>query len=176
MMLSMPAPARDALELYLKQNSRRSLRQLARECARDGIKAALPTLKRWSSRYGWHQKAAEHDRAMTERSMAITINHNVRALRAHFKLLDSAKKRYDGLGDARKPDSTPAGRKRALKITVSDYIRLLKAEDVLYKRLERFERIRSDGPASPAGAYTDEEVQVMMNALARHRHGLPGDR
>jgi hypothetical protein len=108
--------------------------------------------------------------------MAITINHNVRAIRAHFKLIGSAKKRFEGLGESDEPDATRGRQKRAFKITVSDYIRLLKAEDALYERLDRLERIRSDAPTSPTSTYTDEEIQVMISALARHRHGLPPSR
>jgi hypothetical protein len=137
------------------------------------VKASIATLKRWSVRYSWQQKVADHDQAVAQQSMTIAINDQLRAVRAHFKLIDSAKKRYQVLADSDKPDATRARRKRVLKMTVSDYIRLLKAEDVLYKRLDRLERIRSHGPVSPTSPYTDEEIEVMLSALARYRHGLP---
>jgi hypothetical protein len=174
MLKAMPGPARAACKLYLDQDPTRSLRQLAKACAEHGIKASSPTLKRWSARYGWQQQIAEHDRKLSEQSMAITISNGVRALRSHFKILDSAKERFGGLDDPEGSSTAPTRRKRALKITVSNYIRLLKAEDQLYKRLDWLERSRLDAPVSSPSTYTDEELDVMVSALARHRHGLPG--
>jgi hypothetical protein len=72
------------------------------------------------------------------------------------------------------PSVTATQRRRATKMTVSDYLKLLKAEAELYKRLERFESIGLAGPEKPTTTYTNEELYVMMRALARHRHGLPG--
>jgi hypothetical protein len=47
-------------------------------------------------------------------------------------------------------------------------------EDQLYKRLERFEARRSAALETPTRQYTDEELRVMMRALAQYRHRLPG--
>jgi hypothetical protein len=162
-----------ALKMYLDQEPRRSLRQLAGECANHSIKASLPTLKRWSVRYRWQQLVAEHDRAATEESIAKTIDFQARAVQAHFKLIDSAKRRYDWILDPNNPNLTPAQRRRATRVTVSDYVRLLKIETELYKRPEHFEARRSVDPEEPTGSYTDEELHVMIRALAQHRHGLP---
>jgi hypothetical protein len=47
-------------------------------------------------------------------------------------------------------------------------------EDQLYKRLERAEAMRSTVPETPTRPYTDEELHVMIKALAQYRHGLQG--
>jgi hypothetical protein len=169
----MPARVGQAFKLYLAQTCRRSLRRLAKECQARDLNASIATLKRWSVRYGWQRLVAEHDRAAAEKSMAITVDHRVRAMQAHFKLIDSAKQRHYWLIDPNNPNVTPAQRKRATHMTVSDYVRLLKMEDQLYKRLERLEAIRSAAPETPTTSYTDEELHVMIRALAQYRHGLP---
>ena len=173
MIPAMPRTVRDALKIYLDQTSRRSLRQLAQECPAHGIKASIATLKRWSALYNWQQQVREHDRALAEQSMAATVDYRVRAMQAHFKLIDSAKRRYDLLLDPNNPSLTPAQRRRATRVTVSDYVKVLKMENELYKRLDRFEA-RSGDPEKPTSSYTDEELQVMISALAQYRHGLPG--
>jgi hypothetical protein len=169
----MPCPAREALTLYLNQDSRRSLRQLAEQCAQHGIRASLPTLKRWSARYHWQQLVAEHDRAAAEQSMARTIDSQARAMQAHLKLIDSAKQRHYWLLDPNNPNLTPAQRRRATRVTISDYVKILKMENELYKRLERFEAMRSAVPETPTRTYTAQELDAMMRALAEVRHGLP---
>lgn len=170
---SMPGPVRDALKLYLDEENRRSLRLLVGKCAQHGITASLPTLKRWSARYHWQQLVVEHDQAVAEQSMARTIDSQALAMQAHFKLIDTAKRRHDCLLDPSNPMLRPAQRRRATRVTVSDYVRLLKMEDELYKRLERFETIGSAEPEKPTNSYTPQELEAMMRALAEVRHGLP---
>jgi hypothetical protein len=138
------------------------------------VKVALPPLKRWSARFAWQRLVAEYDQATVEQSIAKTIDFQARAIQAHFKLIDSAMRRYDFLLDPNNPNVTPAQRRRATRVTVSDYIRLIKMEAELYKRLERRETITSGDPEKPTSSYTDEELHVMIRALARYRHGLPG--
>jgi hypothetical protein len=162
-----------ALKLYIDQDARRSLRQLAIECPQRGIKASLPSLKRWSVRYGWQRLVAEHDQTAAEKSMAITVDHRVRAMQAHLKLIDSAKQRHYWLVDPNNPNVTPAQRKRAMHMTVSDYVKVLKMEMELYKHLERFEARRSATPETPTRTYTAQEIDAMMRALAEVRQGLP---
>lgn len=53
---------------------------------------------------------------------------------------------------------------------------ILKMEAELYKRLEHRGPIRSGDPEKPTTSYTDEELNVMMRALAQHRQGLPSRR
>ena len=72
---SMPSRVRNALKLYLNQTERHSLRQLAEQCSHNSIKASLPTLKRWPSRYRWQRHMAEHDRVAAKQSMA-TVNQS----------------------------------------------------------------------------------------------------
>jgi hypothetical protein len=105
--------------------------------------------------------------------MAITVDHRVRAMQAHLKLIDSAKHRYDWLLDPNNPNVTPAQRKRAMHMTVSDYVKVLRMEMELYKHLERFEARRSAAPETPTRSYTAQEIDAMMRALAEVRHGLP---
>jgi hypothetical protein len=108
--------------------------------------------------------------------MAKTIDSQARAMQAHFKPIDSAKRRYDWLLDPNNPNLTPAQRRRATRISVSDYVRLLKMENELYKRLERFEAKRWADPEKPATSYTPQELDAMMRALAEVRYGLPPTR
>ena len=112
MMLPMPGRVRAALKLYLNQEPRRSLHQLAAECAQHGVKASAPTLKRWSSRYRWQDHVAEHDHVVAEESMAQTVGHHVQAMQVFFKLIDAAKGRYEWLIDPNNPNVTPAQRKQ----------------------------------------------------------------
>ena len=42
------------------------------------------------------------------------------------------------------------------------------------KHLAHYEATKSADPEKPTSSYTGEELQVMIRALARHRHGLPG--
>lgn len=170
---SMPGPVSEALRLYLNQTSRRSLRQLAEECTLNGIKTSLPTLKRWSVRYGWQQQVAEHDHAVAEQSMAANVDYRLRAMQAQVELIDSAKQRYHWLLDPNNPNLTPAQRRRATRITVSDYVKILKMEDALYKRLERFEAMKAAAPETPTRPYTPQELDAMTRALAEVRYGLP---
>lgn len=170
----MPDAVRNALKLYLNQDSRRSLRRLAEECAERGIKASVPTLKRWSIRYGWQKLATYHDGARPAASMASNLNQSVQAASNDFKLIDLAKSRIYSLIDPANANVLPTQRRRANRPTISDYCKLVKLEMELYQRLERLEAARSAEPASPTATCTDEELQVMMRALARYRHGLPG--
>ena len=71
-------------------------------------------------------------------------------MRAHFKLIDSAKRRCDLLLDPNNPNLTPAQRRRATRVTISDYLKVLKMENELYKRLERFQAMKSAAPEWPA--------------------------
>jgi hypothetical protein len=112
-MLTISHPVRHALKLYLEQDGRRSLRRLAEECAQHGIKASLPTAKRWSARFGWQRLAAEHDRAAAEESMARSADYRAQILEDRLKLIDVVKQRYDWLIDPDNPNVTPAQRKRA---------------------------------------------------------------
>jgi hypothetical protein len=105
--------------------------------------------------------------------MAITVDDRVRAMQAHLKLIDSAKQRHYWLLDPNNPNVTPAQRKRAMNMTVSDYLKVLKMENELYKRLERFEALRSATPETPTRTYAAQEIDAMMRALAEVRHGLP---
>lgn len=170
---SMPAPARDALKLYLNQTSRPSLRQLPEECAQNNIMASIATLKRWSTRYGWQRLVIEHDRAAAEMSMAATVDFQVQAAKAYFKLIESAQSRHCWLIDPNSPDVTPAQRERATKMNVRDFLRIITIEERLIKQLEEMK------PAEPERLkreYTDEELDAMMRALAEVRYGLPPQR
>ena len=170
----MPNVVREALKLYLNQTCRRSLRGLAVDCAEHGIRASVPTLKRWSVRYGWQKLAADHDRATTVANMASSLNRSIQASSNPFRLIDLAKNRIYSLIDPTNANVSPAQRRRANRPTVSDYCKLVQLETALYERLERLEAARSAEPEKPTSSYTDEELDVMVKALARYRHGLPG--
>ena len=172
--LPMPDAVRNALNLYLNQDSRRSLRRLAEQCAGRGIRASIATLKRWSVRYGWQRLVADHDQAATTASVASSFNRCLQATSNDFSLIDLAKNRIYSLIDPNNANVSLAQRRRAKRPTVSDYCKLVKLEIALYERLERLEAARSAEPESPIGAYTGEEQRVMMRALSRHRYGLPG--
>lgn len=43
-------------------------------------------------RLAWQQLATEHDRAAAEQSLALTVDNNAQLPRAHFKLIDSARR------------------------------------------------------------------------------------
>jgi hypothetical protein len=75
--------------------------------------------------------------------------------------------------DPNNPNLTPAQRTRATRVTVSDYVKVLRIENELYKRLERFEVMRSAAPETPTTTYTAREIDAMMRALAEVRYGLP---
>jgi hypothetical protein len=173
MHLSPSGPARDALRLYLNQDSRRSLRRLAEECAQKGIKASIATLKRWSTRFGWRRLAAEHDRAAAEESMARTIDYRAQILEDRFKLIDVAKQRYEWLIDPNNPNVTSAQRKRATNVTLSDFLRILTMEIDAVKTLHQLKGTKRAAPEKPRSQYTDDEMQIMMKALAEYRHRLP---
>lgn len=81
--------------------------------------------------------------------MAITLDHQMLAMKTHLRLIGSAKQRYRWLLDPNNSDLTPAQRRRATRVTVSDYVRILKMEDELYKRLERFKAKRSGDLEEP---------------------------
>jgi hypothetical protein len=164
---------REALKLYLSQNARRSLRELAKECAAKGIRASLPTLKRWSARYGWQQLVADHDRAAAERTMSQAVEYQAHAMNAYFKLIDSAKSRYYWLVDPDNPNVTPAQRKRATTMTLSDYLRVIKLEMEAVKLLKTSTAATATESEKVTTVYTDEEVQIMTAALAEHRYHLP---
>jgi hypothetical protein len=119
------------------RTSRQSLRYLAGDCAQNNIKASLPTLKRWSVRYDWQRHVAEHDRAAVEKSMAATVDYQVQAAKAYFKLIYSAKNRYYWLIDPNNPNVTPTQRERATKMNVRDFLRVIQIEERLIKRLEK---------------------------------------
>jgi hypothetical protein len=172
-MWSMPPPVRDALKLYLEQQPRRSLRQLAEECAQRGIKASVPTLKRWSARFGWQRLVAEHDGAALEESMTRSADYRAQILKDRLKQIDVAKQRYDWLIDPDNPNVTPAQRKRATDVTLSDFLRILKMETDTVKLLRQLEASRQRDPARSKSQYADEEMHSAVEALIRQRHGLP---
>jgi hypothetical protein len=167
----MPGRVRDAFKLYLNQEPRRSLRRLAEECARNGVKASEPTLKRWSTHFGWQRHVADHDQALAEQAKSITHDQRRRAIDAQLKMLYAALDRYDLLVDPHNPRLTPAQRRRATVPTVRDFLKIIEIEERLWKQLE------AATPAEPERSkqtYTAEELDAMMRALAEVRHGLPG--
>lgn len=169
----MSSSARNALNLYLEQDSRRSLRQLAEECVQHGIKASLPTLKRWSTHFGWQRLVAEHDRAAAEESRARSVDYRAQILHDRLKLIDVAKKRHEWLIDPNNPDVTPAQRKRATNMTVSDFLRIIEIEIDTVKLLRELEHSKRPEPAKPRAHYSHEEMSAAVDALIRQRHGLP---
>jgi hypothetical protein len=173
MLEPMPRCVQAALELYLNQDSRRSLKRLAETCSTHGVKASLPTLKRWSARFGWQQRVAEHDRVAVERVISQTVDYQAQAMNAYFTMIDSAKNRYHWLIDPNNPNVTPAQRKRATNMTLSDYLRVLKMEIEAMRLLKTSSAGRAMEPESPTTVYTEEEVRIMTAALAEHRHHLP---
>jgi hypothetical protein len=108
-----------------------------------------------------------------EKSMAAPVDYQVQAAKAYFKLIDSAKQRHYWLIDPDNPNVTPAQRKRATNVTVPDFLRILKLEQDALKLLERLEAKRPTEPETPRSPYTDEEMQIMMRALAEYRYHLP---
>jgi hypothetical protein len=176
--LSMPGAARDALTLYLGQDCRRSLRQLAEECVQHGIKASLPTLKRWSSRFGWQRAAIEHDQRVAEESQAKSIDYRAQILHDRLKLIDFAKSRYEWLIDPDNPEVTPAQRRRATNVTLPDYLRIVKMEFDAVKLLRMLEASRAREPSRPQPVQPDVyemdyKVKAEVDAYIRKKHGLP---
>ena len=166
----MTGPARDALKLYLNQESRRSLRHLAAECAKNGIKASLPTLKRWSVHYQWRRLAYEHDQALADDAKSITREQRERAVKAQLDLVWSAVKRYRWLIDPNNANVTPAQRRRASNITTKDYIRLVELDLQLTKR---YKELTGREPGIPERRFTDDEIRAMAQAFAKARFSRP---
>lgn len=153
MMLSMPRRARQALELYLNQEPRRSLSELAKVCAEGGILVSVPTLKRWSARFSWQRLVIQYDREAERESRAKTADRRIQALTERLLLIDYAKERYDWLIDPEKADLTPAQRRRANNVTLSDFLRILKLE---------IEAVKSLSDAPSAHPPTAEELRQLI--------------
>ncbi len=55
-----------------------------------------------------------------------------------------------------------------------DQMKWLPDANIALKHLAHYEATKSADPEKPTSSYTDEELHVMIRALARYRHGLPG--
>lgn len=170
MALQMSRVVIEALKLYLDQRPRRSLRQLAAMCTEADIKASLPTLKRWSARYGWMRLCWEHDKSLAEQAKSVTQEQRKGAAETIVAGIDRALERYCWLIDPDNPSVSPAKRKRATDMRVTGFLKLLEVERHYIALLNTLER---DPQAETKQTYTEEEQTAMMRALAEVRHGLP---
>lgn len=169
---AMPSPVAEAFFAYCALPERRSLQRLAAMYRARGNGPAVASLKRYSAKYRWQERAHAHDLktvgAMEERfneAMGDRIRSDVQAIAA-------AKQRfYDRCVDPDDPALTPAQRRRALSPTLTDFVRLLKIEGMLLASIPEVSKLESAGDKK--SNFTEEEVAVMMNALTRFRHNLP---
>ncbi|HEY6450356.1 MAG TPA: hypothetical protein VIX60_06730, partial [Candidatus Cybelea sp.] len=75
--------------------------------------------------------------------------------------------------DPDNPKVTPAQRKRATDMTLSDFLRILNMEVDTAKLRGSLQVSRQRDPERPNSKYTEEEMRETMEALIRKRHGLP---
>jgi hypothetical protein len=128
-----------ALEVYLQLGERRSLVRLRDELAKQGRPASLSTLKRWSFSYGWAAQVEAHSREVVEEMARSSYAHREGQIRRSIESIMAAKDRFRkrALLDPDDPDLTPAERRRALRPTLGDFIRLLRAEREFFSKDER---------------------------------------
>jgi hypothetical protein len=172
MMLSMPRRAREAFELYLDQESRRSLRRLAKDCAAKGVKTSEATLKRWSTRFAWQRLVIQRDREAEKESLARSADYRVRTLTDRLLLIDYTKERYAWLIDPENANLTPAQRKRVSHVTLSDFLRILKLEMETLKLLSELQRVRTPAPEDVRRFFPDEAIRAGVSAALRIRYQL----
>jgi hypothetical protein len=170
MALQMSRLVSEALKLYLDQKPRRSLRQLVAMCAESDIKASLPTLKRWSTLYGWMRVCYEHDKSLAEQAASVTEEQRKGAAETIVAAIERALERYYWIIDPDNPSVSLAKRKRATDMRVTDFLKLLEVERHYVALLNTLERAPK---AEAKQTYTEEEQTAMMRALAEVRHGLP---
>lgn len=164
-----PERAMRCLELYIDLGPNRSLERLSYACKDAGIKASLPTLKRWSKRYGWQAYVQNHERARCAAIESDIYSKMQEDIRTDIAAIEAAKSRFRErvLLDPNDPTLSRAQRRRALCPTLNDYIKILKLERVLYAS------IVSESPPSRTLQCTPEELDAMVQALATVRYGLP---
>lgn len=157
---------------YLGLPQRRSLARLA---AMNSSRRypSVASLKRWSSRFEFIERARSHDRAAVE-VMEERFNEAMRArVRSDAQAIAAAKQRFfDRCVDPSDPTLTPAQRRRALSPTLTDFVRLLKIERMLLASMPEVSKVEPTA-GDTKSKFTDEEVAVMMQALTRFRHDLP---
>lgn len=128
-----------ALHLYLQLGDERSLPRLKAKLAEQGRSVGLSTLKRWSTTYGWAAQVEAYSREVVEGMIRESRAHQEEQMRVSIEAIWAAKDRFlkRALLDPDDPTLTPAERRRALRPTLRDYIRLLKAEREFFPREDR---------------------------------------
>jgi hypothetical protein len=165
----MPERVARAFEAYVALGSKRSLNSLAGVKRDQGGDRGIATLKRWSARYRWQTLLAQHQREVVAKMQREFKERVLGGKLNALQTLELAKERFYGriLIDPNDPKLTDAQRRRALKITLNDFFKLIKIEQLLRGG-------SANGPAEEAKEhYTAEELKAMMTALAQVRHNLP---
>jgi hypothetical protein len=163
----MPSRVARVFAAYITLSQRRSLKLLAE------VKElpSIATLKRWSARYQWQARRAAHDLELAEQMLGNLTRAETDKRLNDLKAIESAKDRFYQrvLIDPNDGNLTAAQRRRALKLTVSDYCKLVKLK---YSLITSPETI-VDREVAAREPYTGEEIKAMMRALAQVRHRLP---
>ena len=126
-----PARARQALILYLGQTDR-ALVRLVDVCASNGLKVSVATVKRWSARYNWRHFVQEHDKMLQRNVVTAIVDSEVDRLRTQFEAMRVMEERFFANIDNDIPQ-----RKRATDMTFNRWIKLLRAEEQLHRRIEK---------------------------------------
>jgi hypothetical protein len=169
----MPERVACAFDAYIALGHRRSLKAL--EALGDGQwpSRAIATLKRWSVRYKWQQRLVAHERKVVAQMQSRFVEAMQRRVSNDLEAIEAAKERFYArvLLDPNDPNLTAAERKRALKPTLRDFLKLLRAEQLVWSTGMATSSITK--PQAAEERYTDEELEAMLRALAQVRHGLP---
>jgi hypothetical protein len=151
-----------ALHDYLSLGERRSLRKLARHYASTMPTGAPPliTIKSWSKRYGWVEKAGQHDREVAE-TLALRVKEA--AITAEFDRVQAlAKVARQCLEDASRVRLSGAATASELRILVTTAIDAIKMVEVLTGGA-------SDRTEERASGLQEQARQLLAELEARKR-------
>ena len=154
---------RRVFEVYLGMGPERSLERLYGYCLDEGIAISLTGLKNWSKSFAWQPLIDAIEADIAVELGKILLPDHVERVRGDLQRIQRMKMKFYEKVDADEID-----------LTVDDFIKLLKVEDMLLsKPLERPGSDEITGKYKVEVILSEDEIALAMRISAAKRHGLP---
>lgn len=157
---------RRIFEVYLAMGDERTLEKLYGYCRDEGIIASYRTLQRWSTEFAWQGLVQQIEEHLALELGRLLLPDHVERVRGDLMRIQRMKLKLYAKIDADEID-----------ITIDDYIKLLKIEDMLTsKPLERPGSDEITGKFKVEIELTQEELAIALAISAKNKHRLPPPR
>ena len=154
---------RRVFEVYLGMGPERSLERLYGYCLDEGIAISLTGLKNWSKNFAWQPLIEQIEQDIAVELGKILLPDHVERVRGDLQRIQRMKLKFYEKVDNDEID-----------LTVDDFIKLLKIEDMLIsKPVERGNADELSGKYKVEVILTQEEITLAMRISAAKRHNLP---